>query len=218
MRPLTAASPGFALLLVDFRVYGVDVLVDPVGWVLITWGLWRLAGARAAAPAAAGAVFSVPEAYLPYHYATVESYVTRPNGTSSIVEVEVLEYDRVSGFPLVSMALAAGCAAVVIVVLVRLLHERAGPDETDPALRTMHLSMLATLALWIAPRLVGMLVGAIGDGYDPVWNDPVWRIELAGIISGLVLAASLLTSRREPWALPPGPLRVSSWLHSQRGE
>ncbi|HAS12129.1 MAG TPA: hypothetical protein DCS55_16680 [Acidimicrobiaceae bacterium] len=218
MRPLTAASAGLVLLLVDFRVYGIDIAVDPAGWVLIAWGLWRLAGTKAAAPAVAGAAFSAAEAYLPYHYALVESYVAGPNGTASVEEVEVLEYDQVAGLPLISMALAAVCSAVAIVVLVRLLRERAGPDEADPALRTMYLSMIATLALWIAPRLVGMIAGGIGDGYDPVWNDPVWRIELAGIVSGLVLASSLLASRREPWALPPGPRRESSWAPAGRGE
>lgn len=80
----------------------------------------------------------------------------------------------------------------------------------------MKQSGVATLALWVAPRVTGMAVGAVGDGFDPVWNDPVWQVELAGVLAGLTLAAALLTSRREPWAIPPGQRRLGNWAQAVR--
>ncbi len=42
MRPLTQAALGLALVLADLRVGSLDVLPDPVGWVLVLVGLWPL--------------------------------------------------------------------------------------------------------------------------------------------------------------------------------
>ena len=211
VRPLTAAAIGLVLVLVDFRIRGVDLCVDAAGWALMAWCLWRLHGPKAAAPAVAGTLFSLSEVRLPYHYVLVETYAVTPSGTPYVAEVEMLEHDKVSGLPLAAMALATICLAVVVIVLTRMLAVRAGPSTTDPALRVMRLSAVATVALWTAPRVVGMVGGAVGDGFDPVWNDPVWRVELAGLLAGATLAASLFTSRREPWAIPRGERRLGNW-------
>ncbi|MEZ5097129.1 MAG: hypothetical protein R2731_14115 [Nocardioides sp.] len=63
--PLGKAAWGFLLAALDLRINGVDLLPDPVGWVLAAVGVWALAGRSlgfrvAAVLASVEAVVSLP--------------------------------------------------------------------------------------------------------------------------------------------------------------
>ncbi len=204
------------VLAVDFRVYGVDVLPDPAGWLAIAWCMWKLGPRPMAVVAVAGGVASAATVHLPYHYRTVESFVATAEGGAA-TQTEILEYDDLGGWPLLALLAGTVAAGVVVVALVHLLRERATASTDDPVVRVMVLAAGATLALWVAPQVVAMSVGLADDAYDPIWNDPLWRVELAGVVATLVLAGTFVSSRREPWALPPGTRRAGNWSRPVAG-
>lgn len=213
MRPLTATSAGLVFLAVDFRTLAVDLVPDPVGWALIGYALYRLAVPRLAALAGVALLCSFAEAWLPYHYRKVETFQAGPVvGEPRVIELEVLEYDAVTGVRIWMLATSMVILAVVVVAIVHLLAERARPYAADRSIR--RLTMLGGLAIvaWVVPHLAAMAAAVLGDGeLDVVWGDPAWRVELVGAMAVLAFAAGLVADAREPWALRPGRLRLGSW-------
>lgn len=212
MRPLTIAAVGFGFVVLDYRTLALDLLADPVGWALLAYAFHRLAVPRLTLLAGLGFLTSLAEAWLPYRYRTIEYFTSSASGEPIPVEIEVLVYDAVTGPRLALLAVSTVVLGVVAWWLVRVLAERAQPFETGRTIRTLRLLGLGVLAAWVVPHLVAMAVAAIsGDGYDVVWNDPGWRIELLGTIVFGALIVFLLTNAREPWALRPGRHRLGNW-------
>ena len=68
MAPLTGILVGMVIAAFDFRINSVDVIADPVGWILIAIFAGRLAKANrwfgwTRAIAWAGALFAVPDMF-----------------------------------------------------------------------------------------------------------------------------------------------------------
>lgn len=209
MRPLSAIGGGLVLVGVDFRTTAVDLLPDPLGWLLVLYGLWRLSLPALAAVSLVGFVASFGGVVLPYHHRLVESAGVTPDGVEFVTEVEVLEYDAVHGLRLLAMVLAATALGAVMVGLVRSLGPRARPHHAEGSVRLLGGAACVAVLGWVVPRLTGMARGAVVDGgFDPVWNGPASSLELAGILAIVALGALLLGDAREPWGLPPGERRV----------
>lgn len=82
MTPLGGALLGMIMVALDVRVPRLDVVADPVGWLVLAYSLHRLRSASgwfgaAAVPAAVGIVVSVP------------GFLARPQGAVVIADILV---------------------------------------------------------------------------------------------------------------------------------
>lgn len=213
MRPLTALSAGLVFLVVDFRTLAVDLVPDPVGWALIAFGLYRLAAPRLAALAGVALLCSFAESWLPYHYRKVKTFQAGPDvGEPRVIELEVLEYDAVTGVRILLLAASMVILAIVIIAVVRLLAERARSYPAERSIRRLTILGGVAIATWVVPHLVAIAAALLGDGQlDVVWGDPAWRVELIGTLVVVAFAGAMLADAREPWALRPGRLRLGNW-------
>ncbi|HEU5082467.1 MAG TPA: hypothetical protein VFU14_03945 [Acidimicrobiales bacterium] len=212
MRPFHAAAAGVALLALDFRTTSLDLLPDVLGWLLLAYAAHRLRGGRWAAVPLAGAALSTATLVLPYHWIQIDPFtgehvVVRPG--LDLGYAELLEYDRLTGGRLAMAAGATVLGAVVAWLLVgpvaRRAHDRGAPGSA----RRLRLGAVAFVVAWVVPRLIAMSTAAIsGDGYDVVWDDPVSRVALVGVVGALAFAGVLASEGREPWALRPGTERT----------
>lgn len=206
------AAAGFGFVVIDFRALSIDLLADPAGWALLVYAFHRLAVPRLALLAGVGFLASFAEAWLPYRYRTLEYFTPSASGEPIPVEIEVLVYDPVTGLRLALLAVSTVVLGVVTWWLVRVLRDRARSFETGRTVRTLRALALGVLAAWVAPHLIAMATGALGDdGYDVVWNDPGWRIELLGTVVFGALVVVLLANAREPWGIRPGRRRLGNW-------
>lgn len=211
MRPLHAAAAGVALIVFDFRTTSLDLLPDVAGWLLLALAVHALCGWAWAALPIAGAVLSLSTLALPYHWIQIDPFT----GETVVVDddtdlgyAELLEYDDLTGGRL-AMAAGATASAAAVMWLVAAVVARRAVDRGSPAsARALRGTAAATVALWAAPRLVAMAAGALGDGYDPVWNDWAARIGMVGMLAGLAFAVVLAREAREPWSLRPGAERT----------
>lgn len=213
MRPFTAAGVGLVLVVVDFRTGSIDLAPDAVGWALVVFAFLRLATPPLALLAGAGLLCSLAEFWLPFHHRTVESFAVDPlSGEAMIVEVEVVQYDAVTGVRFGLIGLSVVILGTVLWAIVRIVRERAQPYHDERTIKRATVLGGASIATWVLPHLVVMAATALGDGrYDAVWNDPAWRVELIGTVVVVAFVAVLVANAREPWALPPGVRRLGNW-------
>ena len=72
MRPLSLITGGLALVVLDFRTESLDLLPDPVGWVLVAVGSRGLSLVSVSWLAGITATLSVSDAALPYRYVGID--------------------------------------------------------------------------------------------------------------------------------------------------
>jgi hypothetical protein len=198
-------AAGLAIVAIDLRVDRFDLLLDPVGWLLVGEGARRLALKVPAILACVAAALSVADVWLPHHYQRVD-----PNTGAILSEAhgarlhlpQHLVFDPVSGVQLALLVLAMIAGGVTSWLLLQALEDRARP--TDPR-RADHLRALRWLvaALWVLPYLLVAAVQASGDGFDPVWNDGLALVALAGLAPVAVVVGLLVSDSGKRWALPP---------------
>ena len=109
---------------------------------------------------------------------------------------EQLFYDDVSGWHLVAMAIAAALAGVALWTLLAGLARLAGAGGRGGAARKLRVVAWLVIAVWTAPFL-GAVAHAVvnrSGAFDPVWNDGLAYIWLAGL--GLFAYLVVLLLRR----------------------
>ncbi len=198
------------LVAVDFRTTSLDLLPDPLGWLLVGFAVATVLGWRLAAVAGAAAVASLGELLLPYHYVQYNPITGKQvtvTDTTDLGYAKFLEYDALRGVRL-GLALAALVLGVVVVwTAVRRLEHRAAARGAPQIVGRLRAFRWAVGLLWAVPLLIGMIAAAVsGHGYDPMWNDPASHLSLAGTLVLLGLGVLLFAEAREPWALPHGGL------------
>ena len=77
MGALTVTGLGVVLVGVEFRLNAIDVLADPLGWLLVALGAWMLAARGPSALALLAAPLSAAGAYLTFRTVLVDSATGR---------------------------------------------------------------------------------------------------------------------------------------------
>lgn len=215
-RPLLLIAGGVVIVVVDFRTEALDLVPDPLGWVLVAAGAWALSVRPAALLAGAAAVLGAGDAYLPYQRLLIDP------DTGEVVEVctnlvlpcsEVLRYDPVSGWRLVAMAGAVVAGAVGLGYLLLVLRRRALAVGDRAAAERLAQLGVAVVALWALPPIVGIASAALSDPvrYDPIWNGSAELLAMVGLATLIWLAVELSLRGGERWANPHDTQRSSPW-------
>jgi hypothetical protein len=216
MRPLSWIAPGLFIVAIDFRLNAIDVLLDPVGWLMIAMGAWQLARPATVTAVGVATLASLAEVTLPYRWAQISpetGKIIDEVTTTRYAYPEVLVYDRVSGARLVLLALSYLAAGVALWMLLRDLAARARSMGRSSTAKQLGLLRGLVPGLWIAPYLIGMVTALIaGRSFDPVWNGGLEYLALAGLIPMLWLALLLGLERDRAWALPTESPSPPPWI------
>jgi hypothetical protein len=216
VRPLALIAVGISLVVLDFRTDAPDLLPDIAGWALIALASWRLGLSAAGRLAAIAGAASLAEAWLPFRYDQVDPATGErlpDRGGAELAYPEQLFYDDVSGWHLAAMAVAAVLAGVALWTLLAGLARLAGAGGRGGAARKLRVVAWLVIAVWTAPFL-GAVAHAVvnrSGAFDPVWNDGLAYIWLAGLGLFAYLAVLLLREAGQLWALPVGSTQVSPW-------
>jgi hypothetical protein len=207
VRSLSLIAVGVALVALDYRIVGSDVLPDPVGWVLVALGAAGLSRTWPAVLAGVAAAASVVDVVAPHHYDALDPLtgeVVTPAGPG-LAYHERLAFDRLQDgrLLLAVVAVAAGGAALVL-LLGELARRARATGDTLSASRLRSLRAAVAL-VWALPYLVAAGVAWRDDGsFDPVWNGGLELVALAGLIVMAVLAVYLAGTSNRIWTAPPG--------------
>ena len=205
-RPWRLGGIGLVLVAIDFRTTSLDLLPDPLGWLLVAVAVATVLGWRLAAVAGAAAVASLGQLLLPYHYIQynpITGEQVTVTDTTDLGYAKFLEYDALRGVRL-GLALAAVVLGVIVVwTAARRLEQRASARGVPQIVGRLRAFRWSVGVLWAVPPLIGMVAAAVsGHGYDPTWDDPASHVSLAGTLVLFGLGALLFAEAREPWALP----------------
>lgn len=217
-RPLPLIAGGLALVLVDFRAESLDLLPDPVGWLLVAVGAMALELRLSAWLAGAAALLSGSDAFLPYHYRWVDPETNELVATCPTVQcAERIAFDPVTGWRLAAIAATVLIGGFAVMALLGGLRRRAVADGAGPAASRLSLLIWAVGVGWVAPPAValGGAVAAADGAYDPIWNG---NAEYAALIGCAVLGWLILELRLRSgagWAIPQDRQLPSPWLQRQ---
>lgn len=208
-RPLLAVAAGLALVALDFRTESLDLVADPVGWVLVALGAGLLGFRLPVWAAGAAAVLSVGDAFLPYRYVYFDPVTGDDVVTSTGLDLgypQRVEFDPVSGARLAVLALALVVGSVAVLSLLRGLQRRAASTEDAAATRRLSLLIAAVVLGWLVPPAIvmGRAAASSSGRYDPIWNG---TLEYAGLLGWVVLgwvAVELALRCGATWAVPAG--------------
>ncbi len=193
-RALVLIAVGLLLVGVDFRTSAIDLLPDPIGWVLVAVGAVRLGTRAAASLAGSAALLGLSDVYLGFGYELVDPETGDVVETCPRIEcAEFIRYDAVGPARATAIAVAAavGCAAIVVAFRTIRRRLRIDPDTrwTRPALGVFEIVL--PLA-WVLPIVVGVATAASRDLDDePVWTGGAEFVAEATAV--VVMLAALTT-------------------------
>jgi hypothetical protein len=216
MRPLSWIAPGILIVAIDFRLNAIDVLPDPIGWLMIAMGAWQLARPATVSAIGVAGVASLVEVALPYRWVQISpetGQVIHEKTTVRYAYPEILVYDGVSGVRLAFLVLGYATAGLAIWMLLRDLAARARSVGRLTAAHQLGLLRGLVPGLWIAPYVIGGIADLIaGRSFDPVWNDGLEYVALVGLVPVAWLVALLIVERDRAWALPTESPSPPPWL------
>jgi hypothetical protein len=185
MGALTITGLGVVLVGVEFRLNAIDVLADPLGWLLVALGAWMLAARGPSVLALLAAPLSAAGAYLTFQTVLVDSATDKavtvcPADGFCYEQIRFDDLGSVRALALLGMALAGAGALVWIL---RILRTEVGPPTADVALRRqMWVLEILVPVVWALP--VVLLAGSAvvtGDGYDPIWSERLEPVAYARV-------------------------------------
>jgi hypothetical protein len=147
--PFPLIATGLAIVVLDFRMGAVDIAFDPLGWLLVAYGAWKLSHAVAASASVVAGVLSTSDALLPFHYVYVDwetGEVVDPRYGHPSEQVVI--FDHVSGSRLAVIALSMVAAGVALWLLLDGLARAArtaGSPRAAGQLRLLHWGVLRPL-------------------------------------------------------------------------
>ena len=216
MRPLSIISVGLALVILDFRTESLDLLPDPVGWVLVAVGSWRLALVTTSWLAGLTAALSLAEAALPHRYVRVDPITGLRVASSERPNADLplhLVFDPVSGWRLAALTVAMAAAAVTLWSLLLGLERRArARAQTDTAGR-LRIGRWLVAVGWFLPYMVAVTRAVVADSgrFDPIWNGSAEYVALAGVAAFAYVIVLLARNTNVAWAQPGRPWSPSPW-------
>jgi hypothetical protein len=216
MRPLSLTAGGLGLVILDFRTESLDLLPDPVGWVLVSVGCWRLSLVSASWLAGLTAALSVPDAALPYRYVRIYPLTGDrvPPGERADADLPLhLEFDALSGWRLAATTLGMSAAGVTLWLLLRGLERRAQTKGESGAAGRLRVGRWLVAAVWVLLYLVAVTRAVLVDSgrFDPVWNGNAEYVALAGAAVLAYVVVVLARDSGASWVQPEGLWYPSPW-------
>jgi hypothetical protein len=215
-------AAGVVLVALDFRIVAADVLPDPVGWLLVAAGAWKLALGLPALLGAAAALGSLPDVLAPHHYEATSPFAQRwfpaihalSDPVPGLRYEDRLEFDRLHGGRLVLAVLAIVAGGLALWSILGTLRERAGAlGDRESAGRLALLRWLVP-CLWVAPYVGVAIVQGSGDqGFDPVWNGGLEAPALLGLAVAASVAWALVINSNRAWTATDEE-RVTPWAET----
>lgn len=206
MKPFPLIVLGLAIVVLDFRLRGVDAVFDPVGWLLVALGARDLSLRTAAWAASVAAVLSVADAVLPYRYVQLDPVTGERidlGGRELADSAKILVYDPASGLRLAVMASATVAAGVALWLLLTGLLRKAQRESADRGARHLRLLRWIVPGMWAVPYLVVVADAVATDGsFDPVWNDELEYVVFLGLLSVAWLVWLLMIENGKAWTFP----------------
>lgn len=205
MRPLSTIALGILIVVIDVRIAPIDLVADPLGWLLVGWGAARLSMARPARLAWVTALLSLADAFLPFDYAQFNPFTGEMvDSGQDLGYAEHLVFPPLDGWRLAALAASIVLAAVTLGFLIGGLRSRALAWERQAAARPLAVLQWAVLGLWAGPQLWFLASDTLGaqGAFDPVWNDGREMWALGGALALVVLVVVLLRETNHAWAVP----------------
>lgn len=213
-RPLALVVGGLFIVLLDFRTEALDLVPDPVGWLLVAAGAAWSSLPLSAWLASAAAALSVSDAFLPFRTVIVDPVTNRgiAKCPGDVCGVRV-EYDPVSGWRLAAVAAALLVGSATVLSLVWGLRRRAHAGGHAAAARRFGLLLVAVGLGWAMPPVLAVLwaVRSENRAYDPIWNGHAEYVALIGWGLMSWLLVELWQRRDTAWATPRWTLTPSPW-------
>lgn len=214
LRPLTLAAVGLALVALDTRLRALDLLPDPIGWLLVALGAASLARGAAARWAVLAAALSLADVVLPYQLVAVDpsSGKVVSSAADSVSLPTQVRWDAISDPHALLMAAGVVSGGLAVATLLTGLAARASQAGRRDDAGLLRLATGAALVVWAVPFTTVMLVAVVGrDRYDPVWNGALEYLGLAAALALVLVAVALVRLRDETWAVPEHVVRASRW-------
>jgi hypothetical protein len=218
--PLGLMAGGLGLVAIDFRTESLDLLPDPLGWLLVALGAALLGLRWAAWGSAVTGVLSVSDAFLDYRYRLIDPETLKPVDhcppevlADAQLCSERVVFDPVTGWRLAALAGAAVLGVGAVVLLLTGLRRRARRDDDQTAAGRLSLLRAIVVVAWGIPQLVAIAWALTRDpvAYDPIWNDEAEYAALVGLVAVGWLVVELCFWVRRRWALPRGSEQPSPW-------
>lgn len=236
--PLLWLAAGLALVGADVRTEHLDLLPDPVGWLMVANGARVLSLRLATGLAVTAAVLSLATVHLPFRFIRTDpvigqpidevsqleqTYTSMPGGPMNDVNHQItaghiqpaserLLFDDVTGWRLGATVLMAIAGGLALWLLARSLYRRAkAADRSGAAAMLRWLKWLAPAA-WALPLLAVMAAAIADDGrFDPIWNGSLSLATVPGVAALGALIVVLCHQHRRTWALPERPSVQTPW-------
>jgi hypothetical protein len=203
MRPLAKVAIGLLLAAVDFRVSGLDVVLDPAGWLLVASGLGDLALRPAQLTALLTAAVSLGDVSWPTTTVTTSSGTwTTPDGATHSLINQSTGIGTPSSAQLALIALyGLAVVATMSVALVGIEDRARTYDDAQSAgrLRVLRLIQTGTAATVFAITYA-VLVSGHGNAADGFIITGPLVVVLGGLIAHLLTIGALYRRARHPWA------------------
>ena len=192
------AAFGLAIVTLDFRVNGLDVLPDVIGWVMVAFALSTLprgpGGFRVPAGLAwLAAVLSLADVKLP----VPGNQGADPSTTAS---------EAVASGPLGALGIAYVVADFAATVALCLAMRKAATAAADEATARTFGVLTAVLA---GTGLLGVLGAALGRHADPPPAGLVLLVVLGGLAGEVWLIVALVRARNQDYLQQPTVAAVS---------
>ena len=206
MRSLSLVAIGLAFVAIDFRTEALDLLPDPIGWVLVAVGFRRLGMNAIALLAGLSGVLSLSDVYLGFRYDAVDTLtgvVTRECPPLSSC-VEVLAYEEVGVGLGTGMALAAVVGTVTVVLLLRRLESTVGVLSDYLEVRLgMRVLQFVVPVVWAVPLVAVVAWQLIDDGqYQPFWTGGLSYVAgITTVVMSVVVVVVARFSAKVGWSI-----------------
>ncbi len=212
---------GLTIVLVDFRAESLDLLPDPIGWLLVAAGAMAVALPLTAGLAGSAAMLSISDAFLPHRTVSIDPTTGEAIARcrSAAVCGEQIQFDPVSGLRLAALAASIVVGGLAVLTLLRGLRRRALRDADRFAAERLLLLVGGVGLGWVLPQMIAIVWAmASADGsYDPIWNGNAEYAALLGWAAlGWVILELCLRSGAG-WAIPAHRQVPSRWSRHRGG-
>jgi hypothetical protein len=204
MRPLAKLAIGLLVAAVDFRLSGLDVILDPVGWLLVASGLGDLALRPAQVAALLTAALSLGDVSWPTETVTTSSDSWMGPDGAIHTEFSVSTGIGTPGSPQLALIALYGLAVLATVWFTLVgIEDRARTycdSRSAGRLRVLRLIQVVTAGALFALTHAALASGDhnAADGF--VIAGPLGVLVLVSLVAHLVTIAAVYSRAGHPWA------------------
>ncbi len=191
VRALSLVAVGILLVAVDFRTEALDLLPDPIGWLLFAWGARMITLPLAFRLGVVAALLSISDLFIGFRYVLIG-----PDGnvvdscTPGVGCAEMIRYDSVDAPLAVVIGLTAIVGGAAVITLLERLISR--PTESIVTPTILRALQFAVGLVWVLP-IAGVVGAALVRGfeYEPFWDDGLAFVAGAATIVMVGVAAAV---------------------------